>query len=134
MKENKDNTFEIKYLNENEKKKAQEYINKYNKKIRKENEFINKIIDALKYIFFTPLSIATELLSIILKFIGSVTAMGIPYGVYCLYKTIVLLKQNIPLNDIKQFNYALTFLLCPFISFAMSLMFEKLSNYFSYNK
>lgn len=126
-----ENNNEIRYVSENEREELQNYINKYNKKLRRRNEVISSIIHSLKYIFFTPLSIAANVTSIVFKIGGSITAIGIPYGIFCAYKTIEQLHAGVTFHDIKQTTFVCLFVIFPFAAFFFSLVFEKLSNYLS---
>lgn len=135
MKDNKKNSFSpIEYVSENEKIQMGEYIKKYNKRLERNNAILDMIFRSVKYILFSPLAIATRLLSVLFKIGGSVTAIGLPYGVYCIYKTVILLKDNVALGDIKQTTFVCLFVIFPFTAFAISLGFEKLADYFYNNK
>jgi hypothetical protein len=125
---------EIKYVSEAERNKMQNYINDYNKKLRRKNEVMSNIGHSAKYIFYTPIAIAANILSSIFKIGGGIAAVGMPYGIYCIYKTIVQLNAGIALEDIKQTTFVCLFVIFPFIAFALSLAFEKLSDYLTYNR
>lgn len=125
---------EIKYVSEAERKKMQNYINDYNKKLHKKNETMSNIGRSAKYIFYTPIAIAASILSSVFKIGGGIAAIGMPYGIYCIYKTIVQLSAGIALEDIKQTTFVCLFVIFPFIAFALSLAFEKLSDYLTYNR
>lgn len=125
---------EIKYVSERERREMQNYINNYNKKLHKRNEVLSSIAHYVKYVFYTPLAIATNIISVIFKVGGSVASIGIPYGIYCVYKTIVQLKAGIAFGDIKQTTFVCLFVISPFIAFALSLLFEKLSDYLTYHR
>ena len=129
-----ENYDEIKYVSKREKCEMQNYINDYNKKLHKRNEVISNIAHYVKYVFYTPLAIATNIISVIFKIGGSVASIGIPYGVYCVYKTIVQLKAGIAFEDIKQTTFVCLFIIFPFIAFALSLLFEKVSDYLTYHR
>lgn len=120
---------EIKYVSEKERREMQNYINNYNKKLHKRNEVISSIAHYVKYVFFTPLAIATNIISVIFKVGGSVASIGIPYGIYCVY-----LNEGIAFGDIKQTTFVCSFVIFPFIAFALSLLFEKLSDYLTYHR
>lgn len=125
---------EIKYVSERERREMQNYINNYNKKLHKRNEVLSSIAHYVKYVFYTPLAIATNIISVIFKVGGSVASIGIPYGIYCVYKTIVQLKTGIAFGDIKQTTFVCLFVIFPFSAFALSLLFEKLSDYLTYHR
>ena len=59
-----------------------------------------------------------------------------PYGFYCLYKFIIIIKENKEWswNDTKEIRYIIAFIIFPFIAFAISLMFEKISIFLNKNK
>ena len=59
-----------------------------------------------------------------------------PYGFYCLYKFIIIIKENKEWswNDTKEIRYIIAFIIFPFIAFAISLMFEKISVFLNKNK
>lgn len=119
---------EIKYVSEKERREMQNYINNYNKKLHKRNEVISSIAHYVKYVFFTPLAIATNIISVIFKVCGSVASIGIPYGIYCIY-----INAGIAFGDIKPTTFVCLFIF-PFIAFALSLLFEKLSDYLTYHR
>ena len=108
---------EIKYVSERERREMQNYINNYNKKLHKRNEVLSSIAHYVKYVFYTPLAIATNIISVIFKVGGSVASIGIPYGIYCVYKTIVQLKTGIAFGDIKQTTFV-----CLFVISLLSLL------------
>lgn len=134
MKKGTNDYNKIKYVSENERREMQNYINKYNKKLQRRNETISEIVHCIKYVVYTPLSIATNIISVIFKIGGSVAAVGIPYGFYCTYKMVKQLLAGISFGDIKQTTFVCLFAIFPFIAFALSLLFEKMSDYFTYNR
>ena len=135
MKNTKQNSSdEIRFVGEAERAKMQEYINKYNKKMKKKDRIIGNIIHAVKYVFYTPLSIATNVVAVVFKIGGSLTAIGMPYGLYCAYKMIVQMRTGMKISEIEQTTFVCLFVIFPFTAFALSLAFQKLSEYFMYNK
>ena len=124
---------EIKYVSEEEHKRMQEYINEYTKKRLRKRERRLKIVHTIKYIFYMPLSIAANVLSVLFKIAGSIASIGIPYGMYCLYKIILQLSNEVALSDINEAHFVFPFFLFPFIAFALSAIFEKVAHYLMYH-
>lgn len=120
---------QIDVVSDTEKREMQNYIDKYNKKLNKNNNTATKIKQSVKYIICAPLAIAANMVSVVFKIGGSIAAIGIPYGVYCAYKTISQLYAGIALADIKQTTFVCLFIIFPFTAFALSLLFQKLSEY-----
>ena len=121
---------EIKYVSERERREMQNCINNYNRNCIKETKFFQyRIVN----MFYTH-SCGAANISVIFKVGGSVASIGIPYGIYCVYKTIVQLKAGIAFGDIKQTTFVCLFVIFPFIAFALSLLFEKLSDYLTYHR
>jgi len=125
---------EISYVSETDRREMQNYINKYDKKLRKNNNVLLSIAMSIKYVVYTPLAIAANAVSLVFKICGSITAIGIPYGLYCGYKTIKLLSAGVSWGDIKQTTFVCLFVIFPFTAYTISLIFQKLSEYLSYNK
>jgi len=125
---------EINYVSDTDRLEMQKYVNRYDKKLRRNNSIISSIAQSIKYVVYTPLTIAANVVSVVFRIGGSITAIGIPYGLYCGYKTIVLLNAGVALEDIKQTTFVCLFLIFPFTAYAISLAFQKLSDYLSYNK
>ena len=95
MKNINNNLFtQIKYVSNDERKEIKKYIEEYNKNLEKKRKIKENIFSCFKYIFFSPLAIAMGLLSALFKLCGTIVALAMPYGFYCLYKLIVTLKQN----------------------------------------
>lgn len=78
-----------------------QYIEAYNKKMNKRNAILSGISDFIKYVFYAPLSIATSVMSAFFKFCGTIFAIGMPFGLYCVYKIIVELSRGIALENIE---------------------------------
>ena len=135
MKNINNNLFtQIKYVSNDERKEIKKYIEEYNKNLEKKRKIKENIFSCFKYIFFSPLVIAMGLLSALFKLCGTIVALAMPYGFYCLYKLIVTLKQNKEWTEAREVKYVVAFVIFPFIAFGMSLMFEKIANYFYENK
>lgn len=137
MKNNKGNPFhQIEYVSKDEKKELRKYIEEYNKKLERQTEIKNTICSYFKYVFFSPLAIVTGLLSLFFKLCGTISAFVMPYGFYCLYKFIIIIKENKEWswNDTKEIRYIIAFIIFPFIAFAISLMFEKIAVFLNKNK
>lgn len=135
MKNINNNLFtQIKYVSNDERKGIKKYIEEYNKNLEKKRKIKENIFSCFKYIFFSPLAIAMGLLSALFKLCGTIVALAMPYGFYCLYKLIVTLKQNKEWTEAREVKYVVAFVIFPFIAFGMSLMFEKIANYFYENK
>ena len=125
---------EIRFVSEEERKKMQEYVDKYREKERGKDEVKGKLFHAVRYVIYTPISIATHILSCAFKFAGYITSIGLPYGVYCTYKTIVQLKAGVPLAEIRQTTFVCLFVIFPFTAFALNLVLDKLSEYLEFHR
>lgn len=128
------NYTEIKFVSENRQKDMQEYITKYNKGMRKKSAIFSSLINFLRYTIYIPIAIATNIISVAFKIGGSIAAIGIPYGIYCAYVTVKAMYSGISLGDIKQTTFVCLFLIFPFIAFALSFVFEKVTDYLTYHK
>jgi len=120
---------EIKYLSEAERRETEEYIERYNEKLRKKDEVHSSIGRFIKYVLFTPLAIAANVVSMVFRVGGSIAAVGIPYGLYCIYKTIEQISAGRTIYEIKQTTFVCLFIIFPFTAFAVSFIFDKLSEY-----
>lgn len=123
----------IRYLTEEERRAVERRLIELNKKIERRSRITQSISNTLKYIFFKPLSIATMIISVVAKFCGFILALGMPYGLYCLYKVIEQIINNQPLGEENYVLFVLLFVLSPFIAYALNFLFEKLSDFFSDN-
>ncbi|BAL01883.1 hypothetical protein OBV_p-00280 (plasmid) [Oscillibacter valericigenes Sjm18-20] len=125
---------EIRFVSEEEKKKMQEYIDKHVENEKKRDAAKDKAFHAAKYVLYTPLSIATHIVACAFKFAGYITSIGLPYGLYCIYKTLIQLKAGVPFAEIKQTTFVCLFVILPFAAFALNLIFDKVSEYFSFHR
>lgn len=129
MKHTSDYTYhEIKIGDEKTRMEDRKYIDSYVAKQHEKQEKIDAVLHCIKFIFFTPFVIAAGIVSFVLKLVGQITSIGLPYGIYCAYQTVVQLKAGVALGDIKQTTFVCLFLLLPFIAFAMSALVEKIGN------
>jgi len=96
------------------------------KKLQK--EAISKLF---RHTIFMPLSIAFRMLSYIFKILGYITAIGLPYGVYLLYKIIRQLQDGADISDAVHNKYMYILLVFPFITFFINCLFTMISKHLS---
>lgn len=121
-------------ISEEEKRRGEIIVEAYNRKLEKRNKRNSAITGVLKFTFFSPLAIATHIISIILKIIGTITAIGLPYGLYCVYEVIRQLVDGKSITEIEQTGFVCLFVLIPFVAFLISGLTEKLADFFDYHR
>lgn len=112
---------------EEDNKRAVNYMKQIEIKERKKEEIFLNIMYALRCIFGTPISILTGLLSGICRFIGIITSLGIPVGLYNLYKIIRQWNAGFELSK-NQITLTCVFCVFPFLAFALAYLFENISD------
>lgn len=125
---------EIRMGTERERREHQAYIDKYNEKLHRKWERNAAIGHSIKYVLFTPIIIALNIVNMILKFVGSIASIGLPYGLYCVYKTVIQMNAGMALTDIKQTTFVCLFAILPFTAFALAMLSEKLADVLERNK
>jgi len=85
---------------------------------------------AFRGVFFPPLSIAFKLIAVATKIIGSISALGIPIGIYFAYKVALQLYSGTPLLEAEGLLYACGFIIFPFIAFSVHFISVKIAEYF----
>jgi hypothetical protein len=80
-----------------------------------------------------PLSIAFNVIAIVAKLIGSVASIGMPYGVYCIYKVVVSLKSGMEFSQIHQVTFVWLLVVLPIAAFFLHFIADKLYHYFFRN-
>ena len=93
---------------------------------------VKYILKAFIYIFFAASSVALKGLSFISFFIGGISALGIPYGIYCVYKVITQINENTPLSEATHKWGIYLFIALPFVAFLIRFLADKLSKYIDY--
>ena len=83
----------------------------------------------IAFVLFTPFIIAFEIISMLLRTCGCFMSIGLPVGLYSLYKTIIQWKAGVSLCDISQTTFVGLFVIIPFATLALSVVFEKLANW-----
>lgn len=116
--------------NEEIKKRTEELVREYEEKLERRQARLNAVANGFKAVFFTPLSIGAKVISFVCRLIGSILSLGLPYGIYCVYKTIKQLIEGIAFAEIPQTTGLLFFFILPFIAFGAAFIFENLSDYF----
>ena len=103
----------------------------YNKKQAKKDAIINNlraVWRVIAFVLFMPFVISFKVLAMFLRYGGAVLSLGLPYGLYCLYQTVVQLRSGTALADISQITSACVFAIAPFAVFALSVLLEKLAD------
>lgn len=120
----------ITYYSEEKQRDVLNYIAQQQEKEKKKILHKCRGKSFLKCMFFSPLSICTRVLATVCKIIGSISAIGMPYGIYNIYKTIVQVNEGIAFGDIECTKWIAVFVILPFVAFALHYLFDKSSNYF----
>lgn len=129
-----ENKIKMTYYTDEEQKQVKQYISQQYTKTAKRILRKRGFVSFLKYVCFSPLSISTRVLAIVCKIIGSISAIGLPFGIYNIYKMIVQVNEGILLADIECTKWIAAFFILPFAAFALYYIFDKSSNYFVYNR
>lgn len=79
---------EIRILSDEEQEKYKLMIAAENWKCQRMEAIKSEVRGALRYIVFTPFAIAANVMSLLLKIVGCVLSIGLPYGLYMLYRAI----------------------------------------------
>ena len=96
-----------------------------------ENSYRKKseIIQGIKIVLFSPLIIMFKLLSVVFKIIGGIFSVGLPYGIYCLYKVIEKLYEGVQYYQIKEAVYMHIFFVLPFVAFLVHFICDRIRKY-----
>lgn len=124
----------IKYMSTEEAAEAQKYIEEYNAKLQKKFKRQRNISNFFKCMFFSPLAICTRIVASILRLIGCILAIGMPYGIYCIYKTAEQLVSGVSYVDIEHTKWIVPLFILPFVLFGIYYLLDKLADYFDFNK
>lgn len=120
----------ITYFDEEKQREVRKLFEQHQEKENKKQLRKNRTVSFIKFMLCSPLAICTRVLAVLSKFIGSISAIGMPYGIYCIYKTIVQVKEGMVLGDIESKKWITVFVIFPFIAFALHYVFDKSSAYF----
>ena len=85
------------------------------------------VLRFFKFVFFTPLIIALNIMGFVFKACGSIVAIGFPYGLWCVYKVIMQLREGIAFADISQTTFVYLFVIAPFVIFALARACEDIA-------
>ena len=121
-------------ISEEDRLRGERLAAEYNRKLEKRFKRTEAVKGVLKYTFLTPLAIASHIISILLKLIGTVTAIGLPYGLYCVYEVICKLCDGIELSEIPQRDFVCLFVFTPFIAFLLSGLTEKIADFRDFHR
>ena len=83
----------------------------------------------IAFVLFTPFVIAFDIISKLLRAGGCFMSIGLPFGLYCLYKAFLQWRAGVPLCDISQTTFIGLFVIIPFAALALSVVLEKLANW-----
>jgi len=82
-----------------EQMKMEREIERFNLEPYKEH-WISSFADTMAEVFFyTPLVLLLKAICAVTAIIGTVSAIGIPYGIYCIYKVITQINEGIQLSE-----------------------------------
>lgn len=102
------------------------------KKAKYKSGIASGFFGALRYVFFTPLSIAANVVAVLSKFAGGILAVGMPYGAYRLYRAVVEIAGGAKFNDVEMWAVWL-FVVTPFIAFLVDFVFSKIADFLKSN-
>lgn len=105
---------------------AYKTVMKYDKRLAR-NEAIKK---TLATIFFTPLSIACNVISILSRVAATFLSMGIPYGIYCGYKVFIQMREGISFFETTHRFFFIVFIVFPFAGLLLHVIFRRLYIFF----
>lgn len=114
----------------------EENIRRAEKSVKRERKIYERnqeIARCFRVVFFTPLSIAFNVISIVAKLIGSIASIGMPYGVYCIYKVYISLKGGMAFSQIHSMMFVWLFIALPVAAFLIHFIADKLHHYFFRN-
>lgn len=118
---------EFRKLSDEEQAKYQMMIAADYRKCQRREAIKSEIRKALRYIVFTPFSIAANVLSLILKIVGSILSIGLPYGLIQLYRAIYAALKGKEMTDSYAVPIVLFFVL-PFIALFASWVCAKFAD------
>lgn len=78
-----------------------------------------------------PALLVLNVVSKVTKIIGCISGIGIPFGLYFAYKTVLFLIHKVPLAEIAQATYMLYFLALPMLAFTIHAIADTLYDYFN---
>lgn len=135
MKQNNAYGFEeIKLFDEEVLKKHQALFDEYDAKLERKWARNAAISHAIKCVLFSPIIIALSIMALGFKFVGSIVSIGLPYGIYCAYKTIIQMNAGMALADIKQTTFVCLFVILPFIAFALAELCVRFADFLELSK
>lgn len=100
-------------------------IERQKKEIRKEK--FKRIGKFFASILFPPFEITLNAMHVILKILGGLLSIGLPYGIYCIYKMIVTYQSGVSILEMEHYGGAMLFGILPFIAFALAMISDKIS-------
>jgi len=107
-----------------------EQLNEYINYITKKKIACQKnIMKVIKGIIFLPLSIGIYVVALVARLIGTITSIGLPYGIYCVYKVVRQLQEGIALAEIDETVLVIVFFIIPFGGFVIYYLGESLSRW-----
>ena len=114
------------------KEETQAVLDKINAEVEREKALQKAALVAVRGIFFPPLAIMFRVISFVSKAAGGVAAIGLPYGLYSLYKVALQLFNGVVLTDATHTLYAGILGIFPFIAFFITYVATGLANRLSY--
>lgn len=102
-------------------------------KERRKYERNQEISRCFRVVVFTPLSISFKVISVIARLVGSISSIGMPYGLYCFYRAWISYKNGIEISEIQSVFYVWLFIVLPLAAFLIYFLSDKLYYYFFRN-
>lgn len=118
------------------KQRSQEYHNRrnsqknyYNKK-NKLRLIGKKIVGFFNSLFCRLMSLVLGIISYIVLLFACIFSLGLPYGVYCVYKIFEQMSNEIPLENIKHTSYIIPCFVVPIVLFVVLYLLRAAKDYF----
>ena len=113
------------------------WLEDYNRREEIKSEYkrlrIKAILRVPKIIFFSPLAIACRVMCVASRIVGTVSAIGLPYGAYCVYKVAAQMIEGAALFETTHFYQLCIFFVLPFVAFFFFWLFQTLYSFFREN-
>lgn len=103
----------------------------YSYKREKRRERVHAILSFLKTVFFTPIIKCLNVISVAAKIIGSITAVCMPYGFYCIYKVVVQYQNGVAFSEMTHTSPIFYVVILPFIAYAVHAITAALADHLS---
>lgn len=122
------------------KQRSQEYYNRRNSQTNyyeknfktsyKRWSIRNKILSFFNSLFCRLMSLVLGIISYIVLLFACIFSLGLPYGVYCVYKTLEQISNEIPLENIEYTSYIIPWFFVPIVLFVVVYLLRAAKDYF----